>query len=380
MLFHVQPTVIDAAIAGSGNFSALVRVENILRAHREGKHIVHLDSDSGSRLLKSGTLSAIESGTLRSIISRRPEIGGLKNQLSYYMEIHHASHGDPIVEQRGKQTVIKTPSAWFDDSSMSQPAVLLTENQTDATLLERLTYALLALKGYRGLRLSLEPRGGGGSTISKEQEALQAQARISLCVVDGDLYCPSGSVGNTAAGLLAVCINCPSFQTHFVISARELENLIPTRLFEAAFSRKGATSLARSLDRLQLLESHVQGEWRLFVDLKEGLRYCDINHYKRNKGAAAWEFIDTLVGHIQANSKTRVPACPNAGQCEDRASCPSIPVPGLGPNALGEVCSYISELSPHQIAQQVEFSNNPLLTKLCEKVSSWFCSYSKMIT
>jgi len=324
MLVFVHKSVVQLLSEDAQTALRAVRfLEYVAMAHREGKHIISGAPDTLAAIARAPNLGASTSGSFRSMAARAAESNGLRRVLPFYVEVGHGNEFLNAVETTPQRRVLRVDVDWFDDSAVVQAAVLLAENGRDAEVYLELA-RLLVLKNRWNVRIQLEPRGAGGSNLAREFGAALRAKRPCLCIADSDKGCPGCKLGSTARAVRKV--DATSGIHHaVVISARELENLIPLDILALAMESAGVSPY-RLLDRLH-------ADAALFVDLKNGMRAGEVASYAPGTPAATfWARVDALARK----------GLPNYGDCSNSPTCTALAckcvlIPPLGESVLDKV-------------------------------------------
>ncbi|GAF74041.1 unnamed protein product, partial [marine sediment metagenome] len=154
--------------------------------------------------------------------------------------------------------------------------------------------AWLCRQGNRALTLRLEPRGGGGETVSQEYKTIQREkARLCLCIVDSDSKYAGAPLGMTAKHLMALDQPSSPLCQCVVLRVMETENLVPVGVYERASgrdpARKAAVWLLCRMDEAGISDA------RKYYDMKRGLRM-----EKLEPGSRAPAFREYWLGVLSA--------------------------------------------------------------------------------
>lgn len=365
MLIRVSESFAALLSAEPQNAQALDAFENILRAHREGKHIAYISPTDIRRLTTTlnSRLSASARGVLQSLRHKWAEIAGLAREIPIQIEV--VVEVPPFYSQScGTERVLRVHYSSLTDSAHTQACVLLGENTADAECYLALAKAYLVKKGWR-LQAHADIAGGGGTTTGDVFTALCASGRIVLCIVDSDKDHPDGSVGATASRAVQAAQGCAPTQSVIVLPVRAIENIIPLPLIEHVLIEQG-----RGAERVHIGQLLSQsGPWRAqiqYLNLKESITGYDC---RRTLGTRT-ECHDTALSAGRAQGP-----CENDDSCTSRAVCQCQVAPGLGPSFLDLVRTHLLRRSPQKNNELLSDSWTETLGRLSLLVVSWTCAY-----
>jgi len=373
MLIHVH--VSATRLAARGDTLALDAIENVLRAHREAKHLASLDTDGLDSLEGHQQLSSGARGALRDIRGRRPVISGLRKEVPRYLELVDPNIETGTASERPEQRVIRADIRSFHDSAPLQRAVLLAENQTDAAFYCWLGRARISHHRWDHVDVAFQLRSGGGSQLEREFESASNDGFIVLAIADSDQKCKDGARGSTWNGLRRAATGKPPYQAARVLDVRMVENLIPTSLLRAALQDAGTQ---RQVERLSHLESSIGERFRAYADLKKGVTLFWIRKKLPPGSAEAvfWGGIERAVKDTEGNDAWN---CPEPADCLDDAGreakpCTCFVIPRLGKGTLESVISFLQKESPADAYAHVDFFRDSTLARLSDDILSWGCS------
>lgn len=128
------------------------------------------------------------------------------------------------------------PLHLLSDPQLLAKPTLLAENSSDARFYVGLGLVGLSKSGLDGLSISLQPRGGGGSTTPNEVALLlQGGTRFFLCIADSDKQWSGDSVGIVANSCLATFGAVVGAGWHCAVvtnDVRSVENLLLVQWIE----------------------------------------------------------------------------------------------------------------------------------------------------
>jgi hypothetical protein len=367
MLIEIDRSAIDGAIATGGSSATSIEcIENLLRAHHAGKHVVSIEQEHADALAPiSAALSARARGALVSIKAQQTEIRGLRGRLRWRMRVGlgRAFNGASVT-QAGKEILQASLHDFHDFERLSQ-AVLLGENLTDAALYRTMGKAFIALRGWN-VRLAFEERGGGGSTTAPAFEKLVSDGKIVLAIADSDRKYPDGPLGSTAARLLRV--QKKAFQHVHVLHVRFAENLLSSAVYKEAFeSQKVKQAKLDGLARLMQMEKIGSAvPWREHAELKHGLKLFEVRAMTAGSAEATfWSAaaaMDPQRDHCQQE---------RSAPCTKVEDCRCYVTDALGKDALDLAVAWMAPRDPRRNARLLGIAGNTPAGDLCEKLLAW---------
>ena len=165
-------------------------IENLALTHREGKHILSSSRGVINGILENLTLSERTKSVLISIRNELPQYGKFNEALKRYILIVSKTEVNRSIE-RDNQFVLKISYDKFRDSATIQKTILLAEDIKDADFYKIVGKVYAYENNFRGVMLTAQTRGGGGSAIYTEYSRIQEdEERLCLCISDSDLEGP----------------------------------------------------------------------------------------------------------------------------------------------------------------------------------------------
>lgn len=358
----------------------LEALENIALGRREGKHLIFANYNTLESLKNCSSLS-----------KRTRQV-----YLKLYAQLHELPHPQSFVRcvevvaldaglssrMEGHCKVISIPARYFCDSALIQETQFMTENLDDATFYQTIAEIYLKWKKLKNkIKILLDQYPGGGSTTVTAYKLIQdKQKRFCLCLLDSDKKSSSSPLGDTAKNVVAIDDPNKPFCECFVIGVREIENLIPTRLYSEISS--GDPNRIKCVSFLEQLEKSTFTEARKYLDIKKGLKLGEIlsasNNTPFSKDWMNW--LDNIRPLAISISKT----CINNQVCIKGENCGCIITTGLGDNILKTVIERIEkptqyQLTEHKIAEMVDQLLKPEWEEIGEIMMAWCCGTRKMI-
>jgi hypothetical protein len=370
MLIHVHSSAVRLVM--SGDRVALDALENVLRAHREAKHVASLERSDLDGLAGHGELSRQANGTISDLRFRNKEIRGLRQELPAYLELGDGPEFCDVIERRGSQQVLRVELRRFEDSETTQRAVLLAENRTDAIFYHLLGEGRAEDRRWSHVRVTFELRGGGGSQLAREFSQVADQGRVLLAIADSDQRCPGGSFGSTWNALRGVSQR--PYQRAVALHVREAENLVPLVLLRESLPHRSVQS---AIDRIQELERVSTEPWRAHADLKEGVTTFWIRRGTADKAneRSFWKSVEQAA---LVAEKAGYKACDEPLPCNDEKGdearpCSCFLVPSLGTKMLEAVVQRLKERWTG-MSRYFDFDTDQRLAGLGDDLLCWGCS------
>lgn len=366
MLVYIHPSIGDAIREDGDDASLAITVLELLAmAYREGKHIVCGDALALREIAGTHRLSEMARGTLRKIASKCSEANGFRSQLPFSIEVGRGTEFLNQVESRGSTRILRLDVRWLDDSSRVQRAVMVTENLSDSELYSSLAAAFATARRWK-VRIALDRRGGGGSTLAQTLDSLASERLACICIVDSDKISPASSLGETARHVLKVD-TVPGWQHVIITEVREVENLIPLTLIEDALGIDASLAAERHHD---LQRVGAAAAW-YYADLKNGTRLSCVQKLPATSPARL--FWDGIEAKARALAEVRSDRCNDPVECTvERCGC--FLVLGFGDAMLSRVSEYLLTVSSHRIAQRAGLDDRRELAQLCSEIIAFGCA------
>jgi hypothetical protein len=316
----------------SGLRTALLHfLEDVAGAARVGRHFVVGSRQLLSGLAETSALSEVARAVFAEMEQSAPTRQGLIESVAWRVRVTLGG-GLMIRQLTANRREIQVPLAQANRFSPWPSTVLLLENQ-----MEGRWYLWLAGRYARrqlgGARVEMSVRGGGGSTLSQEVQAIVIrQNELCLCVVDSDVKYPGGARGSTAKKAMKEA-RAPHCYVH-ILGVREAENTLPIEILEEV-----APGLNRSQEvgfYRKLWDADANGEITPFLDIKEGEKWCDFHHGVSQRRAVL-QAAASMVGaapHV----------CPQPPSC-NRSTCNCPLLPGMSKGLMAAVEGHLKETS-----------------------------------
>jgi hypothetical protein len=258
-------------------------VSEILRAHRQGNHLLVVERAVAEKL--SGLqVSGSDVALLRRLAAEFTQTGALHRRSQVYISIQNSF--DDYVERAG--ACVHVSLGTMLQSRLTDPTTLIVENiATDGWLLEQIL-TVTALRNRLGT-INLDTVHGGGDDIANVLDVLIPKLKNIVVLVDSDKNAPMSPPPAKLARLDKVVkkhawefikVDCPP--------CRELENLIPLDVLMALPSGLGCdanpvllrVAEAEERDALEPLD-----RLSLYLDLKLGITEKSLADLSANERA-----------------------------------------------------------------------------------------------
>lgn len=382
MLIYLSDKIFEFDKVSFSKNELIECIDNVLKAHIEGKHIVAIPYSVAEKILQLEGIGENFKRKLKIVSSKFSTLGGLKRALSFYAKVvapsccgnHYIS-----LEHDGDMAIANIPICLFGDTEIIQKPIMYTENQEDAVLYEHLLRGFIAKhnKELAGIKLAISKKGCGGSAIFREfMESLNSKT-VSVTIVDSDRDSRASNVGDTAKQFRNVPEITVSNSLNFfhLLPVREIENLLPINLIKNSLPNSSCKEHKECCDILELWESIFIDDWRFYIDLKNGLGTARLLSLLTEKQTA-----DCWTSYYEAFTN-KISVCSDCKQSLDSKAdnvCDCMIFSGFGDALLSSVNSHLQKLTSHKIAEYFStyFSIGEVLT-LCRKLTSIHCCLDK---
>ncbi len=369
MLIEVLDDTVQAACLGTMRDRHVQAVENLLRAHREGRHIVCVGHRAARTLSERTELSTVATGTATRLVSTASELLGLKREIDSRIVVEfNLPDPAPSTVDPG---VMRTGLEWWAESHRSHEVTLLVENLADGRFYIPLAEGRMYNRKL-GYRVAIHPQGGGGSTIGAELTEIGRRGEPCVCVLDSDRSRPAGPLGDTARHAEADHRrNCSWLQRLVVLRAREAENLVPVRLISDAMASKCPGQYGPAIARRQHVEGAINDEWLLHVDMKAGLTRQEI-HRMASGDAETHQYWQAVAASLTAAS--RLQPCSNGNACDTCGACSHVLIDGFGGNMLDHVRGFLQPTSACKCGEYLVSESPEELLEILDVLCEWCCA------
>ena len=164
------------------------RVSTLLRAHRNGQHLVIIDRLAGHWLLNNVPLLQNDRSTLQKIIQDITQTGNLPNQTPYLIRI--TGSGEQFFYEKPRFINLPLDFQKFDDILL-KPIFLVEDISADGGAYEAIFRNMPGL--LQSFVVSFDRMHGGGSGVQKVAKEKILEGRIVYAVVDSDKEAPVSS-------------------------------------------------------------------------------------------------------------------------------------------------------------------------------------------
>lgn len=261
MLFVLHPSLIDVDFTKSKNIDGLVQ---LLYSVAQGRHVLFGDTSVLEKLLILDRLTDTLVSVVRKTICDRPTVGALRKAINRFVYVVESD-----------RVLLNETDSWsitldFLAENGAPRSALLCEGEVDTKL-----YSICAKHYATHMKftptISLSLQSGGGASISAVYEReLNCREKFVLCITDSDKDYPDAEICQVSkeCGEVGMIKGWPT--RHFCLYVRELENVIPFNLIEAAVCDGGCRSTKERL--AALFDAFKNDKGRLeFVDMKNGI-------------------------------------------------------------------------------------------------------------
>jgi hypothetical protein len=345
----------------------LVAAENLLNAAREGSHILIGDRKVLNWLADCGALSERSRATAKSTLQKISQWSNFKSEVTAYVQIVGGSSG---IHFSNGTAIHRLNYSEFTRSALAQPTVMLCENQTDCGVYTHLAAAWCYKQGWK-VKSSVERRGGGGSTTSKEFEAALQSRKFVVAIVDSDSAHPGGKYGDTCCALYekARGLSSPAKFTFCITTTigRECENLIPHQILRMAMEADDNQSALSSLDILAAISRGIDRAPLLYGDLKNGFTRLELKGLPENDCRLWWQSVEEKMSNASL-----IQSCPKREACDVNTPCECYIVPGVSHGMLVRVEQMIGSMTHVKVGELLGFPQEEL-SLLMREIASWIC-------
>lgn len=336
-------------------------LDNILLSEFEGKNIVFAEKNVTEFLKNNIALFSGRAGAVISRLSIRfPEKANLANSIDAKViiqsNISNVSHDG---------SSINVPLVLFNNRTLSDSSVLLGENLDDAKIFKYSGEHYRILNHYQGTRLSLKPRGGGGSTTSDAlEQIIYSQNEMCLTIVDSDKHSPSCCYGDTALACLSLATN-EWISKVICLEGRMLENVLPIRHLRESVPFE----LEGNITEQEAIYSDAPDIYQ-YINIKNGTTFQWIckKTEKDHKSREYW--VNQINSNAFLQNMINVD-CLESESCSNKNACACNIFTGLT-NAASHYLTWLDGRSPHKSAETIKDCSNWL--NIGKNVYEWCCA------
>ncbi|MBD8089803.1 hypothetical protein IFT48_07380 [Pseudomonas fluorescens] len=308
-------------------------VENLLKAHGEGKHHIWMPIDVVQEFTRVEALGYFSKRVLNELVGQVNERRFIHNDFLFYASVDFVDkHRLQFLEG-----VLYVGYHQFLDSSSTQESVLLTENDLDGEAFVWGAKTYLHKHRLSGLNVTLEIQPGGGNTTINSFQRLNRGKRFFACIIDSDKEHPKASLGTTAKRFNKVDQGFQDKRYFEILSHHEIENLIPFSIIK---------SVAGDLCKAGAVFDQQFYLYRAYPDHKLGLS----------------------VGQAESHDRTYTD---NYWDCFSKLEAESIICPKFGDDLLKRCIDFMSTLSPKVAIQCVDEDFDSEWMRISKLVASW---------
>ncbi|QVW23644.1 hypothetical protein KJF94_28035 [Pseudomonas hormoni] len=321
----------------------LAAIDNILKAHGEGKHFLWMPYELVISYLAIKELSYYSKRVLDDLQSQVNETKSLLRKLELYVNVHFDD----------KFTLNYVSGTWhigyghFRDSESLQLPILLTENDDDGEVFIHGAKAYIAKLKLGACDIKLETASGGGDTTHKMFEKLNLKStRFFACIVDSDKDHPKAKLGSTAKKFKKTQAGYSEKRYFEVLECHEIENILPFSLVREVAGAECKSSLIFSNSKYH--------ELRKYPDHKNGLSVGEALKADESYRGEYWSQF----------SKHN----------ENEVICP-----GFGENLLSSCLTYLASKSSRSISEMIDERLDSEWLRVTKIVAQWGVSTRRVI-
>ncbi|WP_024682737.1 hypothetical protein [Pseudomonas syringae] len=325
--------IIESIDFSSDSQNKILAVENLLKAHGEGKHHVWMPIGVVQELSRVQELGYFSKRVLDELIGQVNERRFIHADFLFYACVgfedkHRLQFLDGVLHI-GYHHLI--------DSSSTQESILLTENDLDgeAFLWGAKTY--LHKHKLSSLNITLEIQPGGGNTTVNSFNRLSRGKRFFACIIDSDKEHPKASLGTTAKRFNKVNQGFEGKWYFEILKHHEIENLIPFSIIK---------SVAGDLCKNGYVFDPEFYSYRVYPDHKMGLDLKQAASHDRDHGDDYWS-------------------------CFSGLETESVICPKFGDDLLRRSVDFMSTLSPKTAIQHIDDNFDSEWMRISKLVASW---------
>lgn len=311
----------------------IAAIENLLRAHGEGKHHIWMPIPAVKSLLRAEGFGSYSKRVLNEMVSQANEQRQIHKDFLFYAN----------VDFKDKHRLDFVGDVWhigyshFSDSASTQESILLTENDLDgeAFLWGAKTY--LHKQKISGLGVTLEIQPGGGNTTINSFLRLDKSKRFFACIIDSDKGHPKAKLGTTAKRFKRISKGFEDKRYFEILQHHEIENLLPFSILRAVAGDTCNEGIVFDPDF---------ASYRVYPDHKLGLTVRQAAMDDREQKDKYWDRFSERDG--------------------DEMICPQ-----FGDEILKRCVEYMGGLSPKKAVGYVDDTTDVEWLRISKLVASW---------
>lgn len=311
----------------------LTAIENLLKAHGEGKHHLWMPVPTLKELLKVDGFGVFSKKVLYEMMSQSNEQRMIHKDFFFYVSVDFVDkHRLDFVDG-----VLHSGYQHFYDSGSTQESILLTENDLDGEAYIWGAKTYLHKQKVSGLNVVLDIQPGGGNTTISKFKRLDKGKRFFACFIDSDKDHPEAAFGGTAKRFRSVVQGFEGKRYFEVLRYHEIENVLP-------FSILRAVSGNICDDGIAFKPQYIS--YRAFPDHKTGFSVKQALSDDRNRKSTYWAAI--------------------ASFDEEEMICPR-----FGEDLLKNCVAFMSSLSPKKSVSYIDEKFDDEWLRISKLVASW---------
>lgn len=307
-------------------------VENLLKAHAEGKHRLWMPISVIRELSKFDGLGSFSLRVLDELMGQSVEEKDLHKEFLFFARVDFF---DKYILSFNLG-VLSAGYQHFSDSAGTQEIVLLTENNLDGDAYFWGAKTYLNSKKIR-LGLSIDIQSGGGNTTYDRFSRLDRGKRFFACIVDSDKDHPKAALGTTAKRFAGVSLGFQGRRYFEVLPCHEIENILPFAIVR---------EVAKDKINGEFVFDQKFLEYRSFVDHKAGVTIGQARLIDKLHGGRYFSVFDDVE--------------------EDFGLCPK-----FGVGLLESCIEFMDSLSVKNAIKYVDESLDKDWVRLSKVVASW---------
>lgn len=325
--------ILDSIDFASDSQNKVLAVENLLKAHGEGKHHIWMPIGVVQELSRLQGLGYFSKRVLEELAGQVNERRFIHADFLFYACVDFVDN----YRLDFLNSVLHVGYHQLLDSSSTQESILLTENDLDGEAFVWGARTYLQKHKLSGLNVALEIQPGGGNTIINSFNRLSKGKRFFACIIDSDKEHPKASLGTTAKRFNKVDQGFKSRRYFEILQHHEIENLIP---FSIIRSVSGELCTGGSVFNPKFYS------YRVYPDHKMGLSLKQAESHDREYGDNYWSCF--------SESGDELTICPK-----------------FGDDLLRKSIDFMATLSPKVAPQYIDDSCDSEWIRISKLVASW---------
>ena len=335
---------------------------NILASHGQKNNIVIGDRKLIDEIISSGLYVGSYLTYAHDIRDTLRDHAALPRTLSVYAEIDFSSK-ESSCNKIDNTYIFRLSYMFFIDPANSGPTDLLTENGNDYKFYNIITEYYSKHISQSRLNVKFNEFLGAGSHCKPEFSRLSGIRKLLLCIVDNDKKHPKRKEGSTSSAFTDEDREYSNNNLAFILRAREIESLIPSKTMESVIVKKSKDSISK-FDRFDHLNKK-HPAFKIFFDHKDGISLKEAIELDKEHGPFWMEILND-------DAKISKKDCFIKRQCYNCDSCPTID--GFGDNLLSLVISESNTTSPTKFFSKIDDNIYDQWCDIGHLMISWGCS------